>query len=90
MPPGLFEAIGVYPVVLTDKLDPSLAQAIAHQAPSKHFAAFEFPAVYDRATNQLHYYQDTPLWGRAYYRGFRSTVQKYLAPATAALGATAA
>lgn len=81
LPCGLFEAVGVYAVAITQNLDPATARAIAETAPAKHWGAFEFPAAYDLATGMLHYYQKTPMWGGAYYSGFRKTVQKYLSSA---------
>ena len=37
------------------------------------------PVVFDLASGSLYYFEGTPLWGAAYYAGFRREVQANLA-----------
>jgi hypothetical protein len=53
---------------------------VREEAPPKHWAANEIPVVYDAATNRLHYFEKTPVWGAAYYKGFRKLIVELLAP----------
>jgi hypothetical protein len=79
LPNGLFMSVFCYAVAITEGLDPALAQSIRDTSPTKHWAAFEIPIVYDLTTNDLCYFQKTPIWGAAYYAGFRREIQANLA-----------
>ena len=78
LPNGLFMSVFCFSVVITANLDPQLAASIRGTAPIKHWAAFEMPVVYDLADGSLTYFEKTPLWGAAYYAGFRREVQANL------------
>ncbi|HEU4390301.1 MAG TPA: hypothetical protein VFV34_21035 [Blastocatellia bacterium] len=66
-------------MAITSNLDPRMAQFIRDAAPQKHWAAAEIPVAFDTATGQVSYFENTPLWGAAYYAGFRREIQRYLA-----------
>jgi hypothetical protein len=53
--------------------------ACQNTAPTKHWAAFEVPVLYDSNHDKLLFFEKTPVWGGAYYKGFRNQIQKYLA-----------
>jgi hypothetical protein len=55
-----------------------MAQFIRDTAPQKHWAAAEIPVAFDSATGQVCYFERTPVWGAAYYAGFRREIQRYL------------
>lgn len=78
LPCGLFEAVFCFAVVITENLHPHLAQSIRDTAPIKHWSAFEMPVVFDLANGGLYYFEKTPVWGAAYYAGFRREIQTNL------------
>ena len=78
LPNGFFMSIFCFAVAITENLDPQLAQSIRDTAPIKHWAAFEMPIVYDVANGGLYYFEKTPVWGAAYYAGFRREVEMNL------------
>lgn len=78
LPCGLFESVWCYAVAITNNVDPRMSQFIRDAAPQKHWAAAEIPVVFDTTTGQICYFEKTPLWGAAYYAGFRREIQRYL------------
>jgi hypothetical protein len=78
LPNGFFMSVFCYAVAITEGLNPQLAQSISETAPVKHWAAFEIPIVFDLTTGQLTYFQKTPIWGAAYYAGFRREIESNL------------
>ena len=78
LPNGWFVATFCYAVAITMNLNPQLGQYIRETAPIKHWGAFEMPIVFDLADGALYYFEKTPLWGAAYYNGFRKEVQMNL------------
>lgn len=78
LPNGLFMSVFCFAVVITENLHPQLAQSIRDNAPIKHWAAFEMPVVYDLSNGDLCYFEKTPVWGAAYYAGFRREVESNL------------
>ncbi len=81
LPRGLFEAVYAFAVGIVDELDPASAEAVRTGEPQKHWAAAEIPVVYERSANRLCFFEKTPVWGGAYYKGFRNQIQKYLGTA---------
>lgn len=79
LPNGLFVATFCYAVAITAHLDQQFAEYVRNTMPTSHWGAFEFPVIFDLATGNLCYYEKTPLWGAAYYRGFRNEIQMNLA-----------
>lgn len=78
LPCGFFESVFCFAVIITANLHPQLAQSITETAPIKHWAAFEMPVVFDLASGGLYYFEKTPVWGAAYYAGFRREIQTNL------------
>lgn len=78
LPNGWFVATFCFAVAITANLNPQLGQYIRDTAPIKHWGAFEMPVVFDLADGGLYYFEKTPLWGAAYYNGFRKEVQMNL------------
>lgn len=78
LPCGFFEAVFCFPVVITVNLHPQMAQIIRDTAPTKHWSAFEIPVVFDLVNGGLYYFEKTPVWGAAYYAGFRRDIQTNL------------
>src|ERR1051325_6920460 len=44
------------------------------ESPPTHYGAGEMRVAYDAARHQLYYFDQTPLWGWAYYAGFRRQI----------------
>jgi hypothetical protein len=68
-----------YAVAMVDGLDAATTDAVKTHAPPRHWAAAEVPVVYDRGSGKLCFFEKTPMWGAAYYRGFRKEIAKFLA-----------
>ena len=79
-PRGLGKALICYAVAVTEDVDDATSAAVRGQAPVKHWAANELAVVVALGSNRLHYFERTPLWGAAYYRGFRKTIERFLSP----------
>jgi hypothetical protein len=43
----------------------------AESRPPKHWSLFEFPVVVDRSTGRTHYYNQTAIWGAAFFSDMR-------------------
>ncbi|MET0752652.1 MAG: hypothetical protein ABWZ66_04740 [Pyrinomonadaceae bacterium] len=80
LPCGFFEHVSCFPVAVTENIDAATAQAVSGETPPKHWAANEMPVVYSRSQRMLHYFQGTPLWGAAYFNGYRRTILEFLQP----------
>lgn len=80
MPRGMGGSLTVYAVGLTWAVDEGVAAAIRRTSPPKHMSALEIPVVVELEPRRLQYFEKTPLWGAAYWRGLRKTIQQLLAP----------
>ena len=70
VPLGFGAHLVVYPMLIVDNISVELAGFIKLYCP-KHFGSAEFPSVLDFSTGYLYYYEQTPVWGYAYYAGYR-------------------
>jgi hypothetical protein len=75
LPNGFFMSVFCYAVAITERLDPQVADWVRNTSPVKHWAAFEIPIVFDLTSGELCYFQKTPVWGAAYYAGFRREIE---------------
>lgn len=80
LPRGLGAGLTTYGVSLAGSVDVGTVQAVRNETPPKHWAANEIPVVYDAAANHLYYFEKTPMWGAAYYKGFRKQIAALLSP----------
>ena len=78
LPCGLFEGVWCFAVAITQAVDQATQRSVRNEAPPKHWAAGEIPVVYDQVQRRLHYFERTPLWGAAYYAGFRRQIEEFL------------
>jgi len=78
-PLGFGAMLQVFPLIIADKISNDVYQKVLSYCP-KHFAAAEFPSVLDLSTGYLYYYKDTPMWGYAYYDGYRRDSYRYFCP----------
>ena len=81
LPRGLFAGLGVFSVALAQSAGASVLAAVREKEPHKRWAAMEMPVVYDAETGQLAYYEGTPMWGAAYFRGLRKQLTDVFSPA---------
>ncbi|HTU27707.1 MAG TPA: hypothetical protein VMF30_20010, partial [Pirellulales bacterium] len=84
LPCGLFECVSCFAVAVAGQVEAGVAESVRQGMPTKHFAAFEIPVLFNRSNGQLSYLEKTPIWGCAYYSGFRSQIARYLGHAAAA------
>jgi hypothetical protein len=78
LPCGLFESVFCFPVAVTAHLHPQLADYIRQTEPVKHWSAAEIPVIFDLSNGGLYCFERTPIWGGAYYAGFRREIQQFL------------
>ncbi|HMS40064.1 MAG TPA: hypothetical protein PKE69_07565 [Pyrinomonadaceae bacterium] len=79
LPDGFFTATFCFAVAITANVPRDFAEYIFATAPIKHWSAFEMSVVFDVTNGGLYYFTGTPLWGAAYYNGFRREIQANLA-----------
>jgi hypothetical protein len=78
LPCGLFESVWCYAVALSKAVDERTLTSVRFDTPSRHWASAEIPIVYDQTQGKLCYFEKTPIWGSAYYRGFRKKIRQLL------------
>jgi hypothetical protein len=78
-PVGFGAMLVVYPLIVTENISQELYNETKLYCP-KHFASNEFPSVIDQATGYVYFYEQTPLWGSAYYANFRREAYKFFSP----------
>lgn len=78
-PLGMGAMLIVYPLLITKNITEELYIYLRNYCPS-HMAAAEFPSVLDIATEYLYYYELTPMWGSAYYNGYRKETYGLYSP----------
>ena len=75
LPRGLGRGVLSIPVLVSEDFDDEVKKWITETLAPKHWAAFEFPVLISTRLRQLYYCKKTPVWGAAYYRGFRHFVE---------------
>jgi hypothetical protein len=78
LPCGLFESVWSYAVAITREVNAPILASVRTETPPKHWASAEIPVVYVETEGTLAYFEKTPLWGAAYYAGFRKQIQRLL------------
>ncbi len=78
LPRGFGGGLLSIPTIVSDGFGEEIKKWIGRNRPPKHWAAFEFPVLVSTVDRQIYYYKKTPLWGAAYYRGFRKFVEEVL------------
>lgn len=80
LPRGLFAGLAVFAVAMSEDVEPETTRRVREQTPPKHWAANEIPVVYEARAPRIHYFEKTPVWGAAYFKGFRKQIEQFLAP----------
>jgi hypothetical protein len=73
---GAGGVILVVPFLVSSGRDGTLEKWLTDTPAPKHVGAFEFPVLVSVETNQVYYRKKTPVWGAAYYGGFRKFVEE--------------
>jgi hypothetical protein len=76
LPRGFGGLAVVYPLFVVTSVSNALYMYISEDYNPKHFASFEFPAIYNVTDNRVMTLEKTPVWGAAYYGGFRTEAQR--------------
>ncbi|HEX2788705.1 MAG TPA: hypothetical protein VHP32_12480 [Ignavibacteria bacterium] len=76
---GIGSMLVVFNLFLVEKISQEQYRFSTDYCP-KHFAAAEFPSVLDLSTSNIYYYQKTPVWGWAYYNGYRTRSFQFFSP----------
>jgi hypothetical protein len=79
-PVGWYLQMWSFAVALVDRLDDDLLDFVRNHTPKAHWNSCEMPCVYEAATDELHYFERTPMWGALYYPYRRSLIKSLLAP----------
>jgi hypothetical protein len=77
LPRGVQSGVVSFSLLTSPNIDED-AKQWAKERPKKHFAAFEYPVLFDLTHNQIFYYNKTPVFGGIYYKFFRNFIEKYL------------
>ncbi len=80
MPLGFGAMLQVFPLIITENVSNGAADFLKGRYCPKHFAASEFPSIIDINTGYLYYYGTTPIWGYAYYSGYRRDSYNFFSP----------
>lgn len=73
LPRGLQNVFTSFAVVASNNISKEAIEYV-QKSPTKHFAAFEMPILYDLSTDTLYFYRETPIWGAIYYKYFREYI----------------
>jgi hypothetical protein len=79
LPRGLQAGMVAFSLLYSEKVDEEAIKWV-QKPPSKHFAAMEFPVIFDLNDNEIYYLEKTPAWGAIYYGFFREFTLKNLKP----------
>lgn len=80
LPRGFGGSLLSVPVLASEGFDEELKRWSQRTLTKKHWAAFEFPVLVALGEQRIYYCRKTPIWGAAYYKGFRKFVDRYLDP----------
>jgi hypothetical protein len=78
LPNGIFSFTLCFAVAITENLSKETAEFIANTTPPPHWASNEMRVAIDLTNGNLAYFINTPLWGAAYYAGFRRMIEANL------------
>jgi hypothetical protein len=78
LPRGLGGSLLSIPVAVSQDFSEEVKGWITQTLAEKHWAAFEFPVLLSTKNGEIFYCTRTPMWGWAYYRGFRNFVEEQI------------
>jgi hypothetical protein len=78
LPRGFGGGLLSIPVIVSDDFNIDIKLWMEKTLAEKHWAAFEFPVLISLKDKKIYYCKKTPVWGAAYYRGFRKFVEDNL------------
>lgn len=77
---GFGAMMSAYPLLIIENISNELAVFAKNYSPLRSRATVEFPSLFDLTSANLYYSGKTPIWGAAYYSGFRREVYAYFSP----------
>ena len=78
LPRGFGGSLLSIPTIVSESFSEEVKNWVGRNRPPRHWAAFEFPVLVSTLERQIYYYKKTPIWGAAYYGGFRKFVEEVL------------
>jgi len=78
LPRSLGGSLLSVPVIISEDFKVELKRWVENTLAKKHWAAFEFPVIISLKEKKIYYCKKNPIWGLAYYKGFRKFVEKQL------------
>jgi len=78
LPRGFGGSLFSVPVIVSYDFNIDIKLWMEKTLMEKHWAAFEFPVLISLKDRKIYYCKKTPIWGSAYYRGFRRFVDENL------------
>ena len=75
LPRGFGGGLLSVPIIVSDDFHTDMKLWMEKTLAEKHWAAFEFPVILSVKDKKIYYCKKTPLWGAAYYRGFRKFIE---------------
>jgi len=78
LPRGLGGSLLSVPVIVSEDFEEEVKKWMENTLAEKHWAAFEFPVIISLKDKKIYYCKKTPIWGAAYYGGFREFVETQL------------
>jgi len=78
LPRGFGGSLLSTPVIVSDDFHIDIKLWMERTLAEKHWAAFEFPVIISLKDKKIYYCKKTPIWGAAYYKGFRKFVEENL------------
>ena len=70
---GLQFGYMVVPFIAVDAATPELITFVSSR-PRRHWALFEFPVLHDLSTGRTHYFDETAVWGAAFFSEMRDMI----------------
>ncbi|KYK20797.1 hypothetical protein AYK24_03675 [Thermoplasmatales archaeon SG8-52-4] len=78
LPRGLGGSLLSIPVIVSNGFNIDTILWMEKTIAEKHWAAFEFPVLISLKDRKIFYCKKTPIWGGAYYSGFRKFIEENL------------
>lgn len=73
-----WRSVAVFPVIVSEDSDETAKKWANETLAPKHWKGFEFPVLVSTRQGRAYFCRKTPVWGAAYYRGFRRFVESLI------------
>ena len=75
-PRGLQSGIGVITILISSDIDEESKEYCRKLKSGKKWAGFSIPVAINSSTNEVHYFERNPVWGRIYYPYFKKWIER--------------